>query len=427
MLLNMQLMRQRYNYVTIVDLEYVASFIGKENWFDNASYMVNKSGFALEYIGIVGDIFACQIVALKGKITKCLVLDLDNTLWGGIVGEDGYEGIQLDPNTAVGEAFLAFQRYVYELRSRGVILAVCSKNDYQIAKEVFFKNENMLLKFDDFASFIANWENKAENLKQISAELNIGTDSFVFFDDNPAEREIVRMCLPEVKVIDVPEDPAEYVKALELAVPFEWLQITKEDLQRNYSYQNNVKRTELRNSSNDYNKYLSSLEMQASVYEMHDSNIERFTQLINKSNQFNLRTQRYTESDITNMYQNPKNKLLAVKLSDRFGNYGLISCVILKSMGNHLFIDTWVMSCRVLKRGVEYLTFRHILDVAKELGCNNIIGEYIQTKKNALVMNFYKDMGFEKCEINQLKTEDSAKQYIYDITKPFEKVTFFKV
>jgi HAD superfamily phosphatase (TIGR01681 family) len=243
-LLNIQLMRQRYNYVTIVDIEYVASVIGKDSWFDDASYMMNKSGFALQYIGIISDLFAKQIAALRGKVRKCLVLDLDNTLWGGIVGEDGYDGIQLEPNDSVGESYLTFQRYVADLKRRGVILAVCSKNDYEIAKEVFMKNEYMVLKFDDFSSFVANWDDKAENLKKISSELNIGTDSFVFFDDNPAEREIIKMFLPEVEVINVPEEPAEYVKALEMSNAFEWLQITKEDLQRNDSYLNNKKRME---------------------------------------------------------------------------------------------------------------------------------------------------------------------------------------
>lgn len=424
LLLNMELARQRYNYVTIVDLEYVAAFIGKNNWFDDSGYMLYKTGFALQYMGIVGDIFARQIAALQGKVRKCLVLDLDNTLWGGIVGEEGYDGIQLAPNNAAGESFLAFQKYVSDLKSRGVILAVCSKNDYETAKEAFIKNEYMILKFDDFASFVANWDDKASNLKKISSELNIGTDSLVFFDDNPAERELIRKYLPEVEVIDVPDNPADYVKVLEQSFAFDWLQITKEDLQRNYSYYNNKSRQELQNLKHDYNEYLKALDMHALVCEPEKHDMERFNQLINKSNQFNLRTIRYTEAELMNMRLSKQYRLLAIKLADKFEKYGIISCIILKKEGSTLFIDSFVMSCRVFKRGIEYFAFKNIIKAAEELGCSKIIGEYIPTRKNGIVKDLYKDIGFEYFE-SVLRRKEEAEMYVYDTSRLFDKITYF--
>jgi FkbH-like protein len=403
----------------------MAAAVGKDNWFDDSAYMLYKTGFALQYAGIVGEMFSRQIAVLQGKVKKCLVLDLDNTLWGGVVGDDGYNGIQLDPNNATGESFRAFQKYVRDLKSRGVILAVCSKNDYETAKEALIKNEYMILKYDDFASFVANWNDKASNLKSISAELNIGTVSLVFFDDNPAEREIIRKYLPEVEVIEVPQNPADYVKALEQSSAFEWLQITKEDLKRNNSYYNNKSRQELLSLNHDYNEYLKALDMHALVCEPETHDMERFTQLINKSNQFNLRTIRYTEGELTNMRLDKQYKLLVIKLSDKFEKYGIISCIILKKEGSDLFIDSWVMSCRVLKRGAEYLAFKNIIKAAEELGCNKIIGEYIPTKKNRIVKELYRDLGFECLESIVRRKEEGAELYIYDTSRPFDKITYF--
>jgi FkbH-like protein len=424
-LLNIELTRQRYRYVTIVDLEYMAALVGKNNWFDDSAFMLYKTGFALQYVGIVSEMFSRQIAVLQGKVRKCLVLDLDNTLWGGIVGDDGYNEIQLDPNNAAGESFLAFQKYVRDLKNRGVILAVCSKNDYETAKEAFIKNEYMILKYDDFASFVANWDDKASNLRRISAELNIGTDSLVFFDDNPAEREIIRKYLPEVEVIEVPENPADYVKVLEQSSAFERLQITEEDLRRNNSYYNDKSRQEIQSLNQDYNEYLKSLDMHALVYEPETHDMERFNQLINKSNQFNLRTIRYTESELMNMRLNKQYRLLTIKLADKFEKYGIISCIILKKEGSTLFIDSWVMSCRVFKRGIEYLAFKNIIKAAQELGCSKIIGEYIPTRKNGIVKDLYKDMGFECFESVLRKKEDGVELYVYDTSRLFDKITYF--
>lgn len=415
--INAKLEQKRGGNVTILDMDYWAAVVGKINWFDNSSYYLSKTGYRMDYIGIAAETFVKQILALTGKVKKCLVLDLDNTLWGGVVGDDGCMGIQLDPNNAIGEAYRAFQQYVLQLKERGVILAVCSKNEEDIAKEPFEKNDKMILKLDDISCFVANWEDKAGNIRNIASKLNIGVDSLVFFDDNPAEREIVKKFVPEVLVIDVPEDPADYVQALSLCMPFEWGQLTGEDFKRTQSYLQNSKRQELESSFVNYDEYLQALDMVGSVEEIDEYSKERFAQLINKSNQFNLRTIRYTEAAIEQMIQDENTKLLAVSLKDKFSDYGIISCIILKKDGEECFADTWVMSCRVLKRGVEEFAFSHVCDAARAMGCTRLVGEYIPTAKNRMVKDFYPGLGFE---------ELSENKYVYDLTKEYNKKIWIK-
>ncbi len=407
--INVELIKRKPKNVTIVDMEYIAAFVGKQNWFDYTTYFTSKLEYSLQYIGLVCDVYAQQIAALQGKIKKCLVLDLDNTLWGGVVADVGPEGIRIAPDDTLGEAFRYFQQYVLDLKERGVLLAVISKNDDKIAREPFELNENMILKYDDFSAFIANWENKAFNIDIIAQKLNIGTDSFVFFDDNPAEREIVRMYHPEVMVIDVPENVADYVSALESAHPFEWLSLTEDDLIRVNSYKSNNARNELCIQYKNYQDYLLALDMKGRVAYLTRKDIERFTQLINKTNQFNVRTRRYLEADIENMLDDDQYKLLFATLEDRFGKFGMISCVILKREEDQCFIDTWVMSCRVLKRDVEKFVWKKIIETADNWNCKWIVGEYIPTKKNALVKNLYCDLGFRK----QMKKNDDSIEYVY--------------
>lgn len=408
---NQKLNQEKPSNVIVVDADSLSNNIGKYNWFNYSSYYLNKAPVSLEFMPEFVDLFVQEIKALNGNTKKCLVLDLDNTLWGGVVGDVGFDGIQIDPNNAVGEAFRAFQSYCLNLKRRGVILAVCSKNELENAKEPFLKNENMILKLDDISCFVANWENKAENLKAISQQLNIGTDSFVFFDDNPAEREIVKQFLPEVRVIEVPNDPALYVLQMEKEHPFEWLQITKEDLVRSQSYLENKERMAMQEKFVNYTEYLQALDMKGGVYQTTDSDVSRFAQLINKSNQFNLRTIRYTESDIHNFIADKNTVCLYAKLTDSFSNYGIISCVIIKFKDDTCFIDTWVMSCRVLKRTVENMMFAKILAVAKEQNCSRIIAEYLQTKKNKMVENFYESLGFELESSNKVN-EALVKEYL---------------
>ena len=417
--LNLKLESENDPSVSIVDIKNFASAVGKLNFFDESAFYLHKLGFAIEFIPQVADIFVQQIAISKGQVKKCLVLDLDNTIWGGIVGDDGFEYHQ--PNNAVGEAYIAFQKYIIALKDRGVILAVCSKNDEKIAKEPFEKNHFMQLKLSDFAIFIANWQDKASNIKFIAKQLNIGLDSLVFFDDNPAEREIVKKFCPEVQVIDVPNDPALYVRALDQAKPFEWLQLTKEDISRSDSYVENQKRSELETHFKNYDEYLIALNMTAKISEVNDSTVERFSQLTNKSNQFNLRTQRYDETQIQSMRQNENYHLMTIELTDKFTQYGIIACVVLRFEKNCCFIENWVMSCRVLKRGVEYLTFEKILLEAKKRHCDLIKAEYIPTAKNNLVKNLLPELGFD------FENDLDKWQFKFQISKEFTKKYFIEV
>lgn len=382
--------------ITMVDMDYIASYTGKALWFDHAAYFLSKTGYSMDALPAVCKEFARLIASARGKVRKCLVLDLDNTIWDGVVGDDGYDGINLNPHDAVGEAYRYFQKYLLELKNRGVILAVCSKNDENIAKEPFEKNPDMVLKLEDISCFIANWDDKAGNIKRIASELNIGTDSLVFVDDNPAERELVRRSLPEVLTVDLPEDPSFFVRAVDESSAFSWIEITKEDLERSDTYSKNVKRQELLDSFVDYDGYLKALEMHAAVGMPEGARMKRFAQLINKSNQFNLRTQRYSEDELIQMQTDNDTRLIYVDLTDKFSEYGIISCIILKKQGEDCFIDTWLMSCRVLKRGVEYLAFDAVYRAAVEWGSERIVGEYLPTKKNGMVKDFYSDLGFQK-------------------------------
>ncbi|MDD3412974.1 MAG: HAD-IIIC family phosphatase [Lachnospiraceae bacterium] len=425
-MLNLELARQRSKNVTIMDMDYLASFVGKKDWFDYSAYFLTKTGFNINYLGNVAKLFADEIKVMQGQTKKCLVLDLDNTIWGGVVGDDGCDGIQIDPHNAIGEAYRYFQSYVLRLKERGIILAVCSKNEEDIAKLPFQKNENMILQLSDIACFKANWNNKADNIKMIAKELNIGIDSLVFVDDNPAEREIVKTYLPEVTVIDLPEDPALYANALEEANPFEWMEITKEDLVRSDSYQDNKKRCEMESSFVNYDEYLKALNMQAKMGKIESTHVERFAQLINKSNQFNLRTKRYSESQIESMRNDKDISLLYVDLKDKFTTYGIISCIILKKINDVCFIDTWLMSCRVLKRGVENLTFQMVNQYADSMGCHTIIGEYIESKKNGMVKDFYLDLGFKEVKDSKYQTCEESKIYTFQTTKNIEKELFIE-
>ena len=404
---NNALTNNRPPFVFILDVEELAEYLGKQSFINESAYYLNKSGFDLQYIGYYCDLIARQFEAFAGKARKCLVLDLDNTLWGGVVGDLGYDGILLDPNDAEGEAYLAFQRYIVELKNRGIIISICSKNDEVNAKEPFEKNENMVLKLSDISAFYANWDDKATNIKRISNELNIGTDSMVFFDDNPTERELINEFLPEVKVINVPEDPALYTRALDREFVFEWTQLTKEDIGRIETYANNRARNALMETCIDYDDYLINLQMKIECKELSDTDMERFVQLTNKSNQFNLRTRRYSEAEIIGLQNENSYVLLTIKLEDRFSKYGIIGCAILKIDGDTCFIENWVMSCRVLKKGVENYTIEKIIDIAKKHGCSKVVGEFVPTKKNSMVSNLYDTLGFDLIEDNQ-----EFKQYV---------------
>lgn len=416
---NLEFEKRHPGNVTVIDLDALASDIGKYQWFNYSDYYLSKAGFDIKYIGAVVKEFITPILAIKGRVRKCLVMDLDNTLWGGVVSEEGCNGIRIDQNSAEGESYRAFQQYIAGLKSRGVILAVCSKNDEAIAKEPFEKNENMILRLEDISCFMANWEDKATNIRRIAESLNIGLDSLVFVDDNPVERQLIREFLPSVLVVELPEDIAEYSLALEREKAFDWIQLTPEDLSRSASYRENQQREELKLSFESYGEYLKNLEMKGCVSELSEEYADRFTQLINKSNQFNLRTRRYCEAEIKGMMADGDYCLLYVKLSDRFSDYGLISCIILKRQGEVCFIDTWLMSCRVLKRDVEKMAAAAIVKQAEKWGCRYVKGEYLPTKKNGMVRSLYPDLGFVEAG-NSGSEAPEAEVYLLNLAEKHE-------
>ena len=346
---------------------------------------------------LYGDLVGRIIAAKLGRSYKCLVMDLDNTLWGGVVGDDGLEGLVLGQGSALGESFTAFQEYARDLSRRGIILAVCSKNDEANALEPFEKHPEMVLKRTDIACFVANWSDKASNIREIAKQLNIGLDSLVFIDDNPFERALVRQELPIVAVPEVGDNPAEYAKFLADAGYFEGESITDEDRARSGQYQGNLQREALRASVTDLPAYLRSLQMQLIWRRFDAIGLQRTVQLINKTNQFNLTTRRYTEDDVHAVIADSRAFGLQLRLLDRFGDNGIISIVIGKmDEADDLVIDTWLMSCRVLGRQVEPATLNLVAAEARRLGVRRLVGEFFPTKKNAMVKDHYERLGFVK-------------------------------
>lgn len=378
----------------IHDLHGLSARIGLRKWHNHSQYASYK--FAMDY-DVMPDVslgLAKIIRAMLGKARKCLMLDLDNTLWGGVIGDDGVENIKIGHETPVAEAYTAWQEYVLRLKERGVILAICSKNEEEIAKSGF-SHPDSVLKLTDFIAFKANWLPKNENIAAIAKEINIGTDSLVFIDDNPAERQIVRDTMPEVAVPEVDgADVFSYIRAIEEAGYFETVAVSGDDLKRNESYQANKARQELSESVASYDDFLKSLNMTAEIAEFQPVYFDRIAQLTGKTNQFNLTTRRYTRAEIESMANDPHYITLYGRLTDKFGDNGLISVVIGEKQENELHILLWLMSCRVLKRGLE----ENMLDVltakAIEAKCTKLIGYYYPTKKNKMVAGLYESFGF---------------------------------
>jgi FkbH-like protein len=374
---------------------------GIQKWHDTGLWHRSKQEIAPPAAPFYGDLVGRWLAAKQGRSFKCLVLDLDNTVWGGVIGDDGMEGIVLGQGSALGEAYVAFQDYARELSRRGIILAVCSKNDEPNALEPFSRHPDMLLKREDISSFVANWSDKAANIRAIAQELNIGLDALVFVDDNPFERNLVRQELPMVAVPEVSDDPIGYPLALADAGYFEGLSVTEEDRERTSQYQGNKARDALKESATDLPAYLRGLEMRLVWRRFDRIGLQRIVQLINKSNQFNLTTRRYTDEDVIAVMADPDAFGLQLRLLDRFGDNGVIAIIIGRLDANRdLAIDTWLMSCRVLGRQVEPTTLNLIAAEARRLGARRLIGEYIPTRKNAMVKDHYARLGFTVVEID---------------------------
>ncbi len=382
----------------IVDLQYIAAEFGLKKWYDRNAWYLYKYPFSLEAVPLVAWNVCSIVKALCGKNKKVLALDLDNTLWGGVVAEEGVEGIEINMETPVGEAYTEFQQYISEQRQKGVILTICSKNDEEIAMEGIQK-EQCVLNENDFLIKKINWKRKDENIVDIAKEVNVFPDSVVFVDDNPAERQLVSQNLPMVSV-PVMDSVETYIDVLEGNHYFEVTHISSEDTNRNAMYEANQRRVELANQFESYDEYLKTLEMRAEIHEFSTQNLERIVQLIQKSNQFNLTTIRYGQKEIQQMMQDERFITLSGRLVDRFGDNGIVSLIIAEKEDDVAHIRLWLMSCRVLKRGMEYVMFDALCEQAQTCGITKLIGYYIPTAKNGSVKDFYFEMGFASVSEN---------------------------
>lgn len=402
-----QITTESPNY--LFDLAALAELIGLSRWTDPGQWFTARLPFDQIFIPIVTEHLARVLGAIRGKTKKVLALDLDNTLWSGVIGDDGVEGVRVGQGDPVGEAHLELQRLALRYKQQGVILAVVSKNDEEVARQAFLELDGMALGLDDFAVFVANWTDKVSNLRFIAETLNVGTDSIVFVDDNPAERELVRQQMPEVSVPELPENPAFYAQVLSAAGYFEAVSFTAEDSRRTEMYQANQARQDALSEAGDLDGFLSSLEMKMSFETVDPQNLNRVTQLINKTNQFNLTTRRHSLSDVLGMVEDHNCFPYQVKLLDRFGDNGTISVIICREEDPGIWeIDTWLMSCRVLKRQVEDAALNTLVELAKARGVSSLRGRFSPTGRNGMVSEFFPTMGFSPLPDEQGPEEDSA-------------------
>jgi len=411
-LVNLEIGLNVPSYVHVCDAEFLATRRGVANCHDPRAWFETKQLYSSDFAVDIAREVAGIVASLHRSSKKVLALDLDNTLWGGVIGDDGMTGIEIGGTHPRGEAFRQFQVAIASLAKRGVVLAVCSKNDYKNAAEPFEKHPEMVLRLKDIASFQANWEPKSENLRRIAQELNLGLDSIVFVDDNPAEIEIVKQFVPEIETIWLGPDPAEYASQLLNCRLFEPRSITADDLQRGEQYQQQAARVQAMSSGTDMDSYLASLEMHSVISEFTPVDVPRISQLINKSNQFNVTTRRRSEAEVEALIDDPNYYGFSVRLADKFGDNGLISVVIVKVEGETAVVDTWLMSCRVLKRQMEDEVVNEMVRLAQQRGCSKVVGHYLLTEKNGMVRDLFPRMGFglveetPECTTWQLLTED---------------------
>lgn len=395
----LMLLSEKYQNLFICDVAELQNKFGRDRMFAPNTYTSTEMVFRMDVLPYVASRVMDIVCAIKGQFKKCLILDLDNTLWGGVIGDDGLEGIQLGHGLGIGKMFTEFQMWIKKLKQRGIIICVASKNNEDTAKEPFEKHPDMVLKLEDIAVFQANWETKVDNIRTIQQILNIGFDSMVFLDDNPFERNMVRENIPGITVPELPEFPEDYLEYLYSLNLFETASYSNLDKDRTKQYQVEAQRVSLSKTFTNEADFLKSLNMVSVVSGFTKFNIPRVAQLSQRSNQFNLRTVRYTDADIEALANDPSVIDLSFTLEDKFGDNGLIAVVIMKPLNKEtLFVDTWFMSCRVLKRGMENFTLNTMVQKAKEAGYKRIIGEYLPTPKNAMVAEHYPQLGFTKIE-----------------------------
>lgn len=395
----LMLLSQKYPNLFICDIAELQNKFGRDKMFAPNSYANTEMVFRMDVLPYVASRVMDIVCAVKGQFKKCVILDLDNTLWGGVIGDDGLEGIQLGHGLGVGKMFTEFQMWIKKLKQRGIIVCVASKNNEDTAKEPFEKHPDMVLKLDDIAVFQANWETKVDNIRTIQQILNIGFDSMVFLDDNPFERNIVRENIPAITVPELPEYPEDYLEYLYSLNLFETASYSNLDKDRTKQYQVEAQRVTFSKSFTNEVDFLKSLNMVSTVDGFTKFNTPRVAQLSQRSNQFNLRTVRYTDADIETLANDPRVIDLSFTLEDKFGDNGLIAVVIMKPLDKEtLFVDTWFMSCRVLKRGMENFTLNTMIERAKDAGYKRIVGEYLPTPKNKMVAEHYPQLGFTAIE-----------------------------
>jgi FkbH-like protein len=391
-------LQARQNSHLLLDVGALANMVGHSAWSAGRYWYAAKYPFATSMIPLYADNLMRILAAQMGRSRRVLVLDLDNTIWGGIVGDDGIEGLALGSGSALGEAHSALQRMALSLKQRGIILCVSSKNDEAIALDAFRNHPEMILKEDDIVAFRVNWDDKAANIKAISDAIDLGLDSFVFLDDNPAERKRVRDALPLVAVPELPEDPGDWLPVFQAAGYFEQTSFSKEDAQRAGFYKANALRAAQMERIGNHDDYLRSLGMTLSIAPFDDSGRKRIAQLISKSNQFNLTTRRYSEAEIAGLQSRPDAITIQARLDDIFGDNGMISVVICRQTGQRLEVDTWIMSCRVLGRRVEEAILQHVVAQARLKGITEIIGRYLPTARNGLVRDHFSKLGFSRID-----------------------------
>jgi FkbH-like protein len=397
--------------VYVVDLEDAASKHGKSRYTDPKLYYRGFFLFSESFLPVVADKYMGYIKALKNLTRKCIVLDLDNVLWGGIIGEDGIEGIKLGVDSP-GNAYKDFQRVLLSYYNRGILLAVNSKNNPEDAMKVISEHPHMLLREKHFAAIKINWQNKVQNMIEVAKEINIGLDGLVFIDDNPREREQVKQVLPQVLVIDLPSSPFLYRQTLEDINDFNVLALTEEDKMRGEMYLARKKREELRESISSLEDFLKSLEMKVVIRPANEMSMQRIVRMVNKTNQFNLTTRRYTDVEIGKMKGAVEEfKIYSMQMSDRLGDEGIVGVAIVRKEPEMWTLDTFLLSCRVIGRKVETAFLAKIVADAKKQGVSMLVGEYIPTKKNVPVKSFYADHGF-----TELEREGNVYRWRLDLT-----------
>jgi len=399
--LNLDLLRRFKGHprVQIFDLDRLASRFGKDRVLDRRMYYLAKMEWSPAFLGCVAAELVRHARAARAQARKCLVLDLDNTLWGGVVGEEGPAGVKIGAGDPEGEAFLDFHHRLKALQAQGVLLAVCSKNNPEDVAELFDSRPEIPLRITDFAAVEISWEPKHEGLKKIAAALNLGTDSLVFMDDNPAEISLIQQMLPEVKAVLLPPDPAEYVAVIDRLTDFERTAVLEEDARKTAQYRENREREALRSASGELGTYLASLRTELAITRARRDDLPRIHQLFTKTNQFNLTTQRYTPSEVERFIASPICELWVVRGRDRFGDLGAIGVVLLRRDGRVVYIDSFLMSCRAMGRGIETAIMNHVKHrLLDEPGHLELRGRYLPTAKNKPAETFYEDQGFRLLE-----------------------------